>query len=119
MNEKLKRRELVRAVAAAGSLLVLGGGAAAAEPVRNSAPAGEWLYEGKEDQPCAIFQQGRVLLAVNENGDLATARMTEAKKFVILKGDGWEEGLVGQIADKGQAITWGNGTTWKRPLLRS
>ena len=76
---------------------------------------GEWLYEGKEDQPCAIFQQGRVLLLVNENGELATGRITEAKKFVVLKGDGWEEGLVGEVVEKGKAIRWANGTTWKRP----
>src|SRR5262249_25695300 len=34
--------------------------------------AGEWLFDGKEDQPCAIFQQGRVLLLVNERGEMAT-----------------------------------------------
>jgi hypothetical protein len=35
---------------------------------------GEWLYDGKEDQPCAIFQHGRVLLLVNEEGELLEAR---------------------------------------------
>jgi hypothetical protein len=115
MNGKLKRRDVVKAVAAAGGLLVLGGAAAAAEPDRDGTPAGPWLNEGKEDEPCAIFQQGRVLLLVNENGDLATARMTEAKKFVTLKGEGWEEGLVGELTEKGKAIAWTNGSTWKRP----
>ena len=120
MNDKLKRREVVRAVAAAGGLLVLGGAASAAEPDRPSKLAGEWLNEGKEDQPCAIFQQGRILLLVNEEGQLATARMTEGRKFVTVKGllvngEGWEEGLVGELAEDGKTISWANGSTWKRP----
>jgi hypothetical protein len=114
MTEKLKRRDVVKAVAAAGGLLALGGLAGAAEPDKKIKLPGEWLYDGKEDQPCAIFQHGRVLLLVNEDGELATGRITEAKKFVILKGD-WEEGLVGELVEKGKAISWGNGTTWKRP----
>jgi hypothetical protein len=77
--------------------------------------AGEWLLEGKADQPCAIFQHGRVLLLVNEKGDLATGRVTEATKLVVLKGNGWDDGLVGEFADEGKTISWGNGTTWKRP----
>jgi hypothetical protein len=115
MTEKFKRRHVVKAVAAAGALLALGGLAGAAEPDKTSKLPGEWLYDGKEDQPCAIFQQGRVLLLVNEDGELATGRVTEAGKFVVLKGDGWEEGLVGELAKDGKAISWGNGTTWKRP----
>jgi hypothetical protein len=120
MNQKPKRRDAIKAVAAAGGLLVLGGVASAAEPDPKSKPAGEWLNEGREAEPCAIFQQGRILLLVNEAGQLATARMTEAKKFVTVKGllvngEGWEEGLVGEITDEGKAITWANGSTWKRP----
>src|SRR5262249_35442394 len=120
MTERLMRRDMVRTVAAAGGLLVLGGVAGAAEPEKDSKLPGEWLYDGQEDQPCAIFQQGRVLLLVNENGHLATARMTEDKKFVTVKGflvneEGWEEGLVGEISDDGKVITWANATTWKRP----
>jgi hypothetical protein len=75
---------------------------------------GEWLFAGNADQPCAIFQHGRVLLLVNEDGELATGRVTEASKLVVLKGS-WEEGLVGELADDGKTISWGNGTTWKRP----
>ena len=114
MTEKLMRRDMVKTMAAAGGLLVLGNVACAAEPDKDSKLPGEWLYEGKEDQPCAIFQQGRVLLLVNENGELATGRITEAERFVVLKGD-WEEGLVGELAKDGKAISWANGTTWKRP----
>jgi hypothetical protein len=113
MTEKLKRRDVVKAVAAAGGLLALGGLAGAAEPDKKINLPGEWLYDGKEDQPCAIFQQGRVLLLVNEEGEWATGRMTETNKFVVLKG--WEEGLVGEFAKDGKAINWSNGTTWKRP----
>ena len=115
MTEKPLRRDLVKAVAAAGGLLVLGRVACAAEADKDSPWPGEWLYEGKVDQPCAIFQQGRVLLLVNEDGALATGRITEATKLVVLKGDGWEEGIVGELVEKGKAISWGNGTTWKRP----
>jgi len=115
MTEKFQRRDVVKAVAAAGGLLALGGLAGAAEPAKKINLSGEWLYDGKEDQPCAIFQQGRVLLLVNESGELATGRITEATKFVVLKGDGWEEGLVGELVEKGKAISWANGTTWKRP----
>ena len=114
MTEKFKRRDVVKAVAAAGGLLALGGLAGAAEPDKENMLPGEWLYEGKEDQPCAVFQHGRVLLLVNENGELATGRVTEPRKLVVLKGDGWEEGLVGEFAKDGKAISWGNGTTWKR-----
>jgi hypothetical protein len=106
---------VVKAVAAAGGLLALAGLAGAAEPDKNTKLPGEWLYDGKEDQPCAIFQQGRVLLLVNEKGELATGRITEAEKFVALKGDGWEESLVGELAKDGKAISWANGTSWKRP----
>ena len=113
MTEKLRRRDLVKTVAAAGGLLVLGSAASAAEPDKTSKLPGEWLYDGKEDQPCAIFQQGRVLLLVNEEGEWATGRITEASKLVVLKG--WEEGLVGELAKDGKAINWSNGTIWKRP----
>src|SRR5262249_42063031 len=115
MAAKLKRRDVVKAVAAAGGLRAVGGLAGAAEPDKKIKLPGEWLFDGKEEQPCAIFQQGRVLLLVNEDGDPATGRITEAEKFVVLKGDGWEEGLVGEVAKDGKSIAWANGTTWKRP----
>ena len=115
MTEKLRRRDLVKTVAAAGGLFVVGSLGSAAEPDKTAMLPGEWLYDGKEDQPCAIFQLGRILLLVNEEGEFATARLTEAKKFVVLKGEGWEVGMVGELDDKSKAIAWSNGTTWKRP----
>jgi hypothetical protein len=112
MNEKLKRRDVVKAVAAVGGLFLLGGAAAPAKPDLNNKLAGEWLNEGREDEPCAIFQHGRVLLVVNEHGDFATARMTEATKFTS---KGWEDGLIGELVKEGKEIAWTNGSTWKRP----
>src|SRR5262249_26341830 len=74
--------------------------------------AGEWLFEGNADQPCAIFRQGRVLLLVNEDGEFATGKITEATKITTR----WNgDSLVGELVDKGKTISWGNGTTWKRP----
>jgi hypothetical protein len=113
MTENLLRRDMVKTLAAAGGLLLLGGSASAAEPDKAGKLPGEWLYDGKEDQPCAIFQHGRMLLLVNEEGEFATARLSEAKKFAVLKG--WEEGLVGEVDDAGKSIAWSNSTTWKRP----
>ena len=113
MSEKLRRREMVKTAAVAGGLLLLGG-AASAQADRGSRLPGEWFNEGKVEQPCAIFAQGRVLLVVNEKGNLATARVIEAGRFVILKGDGWEEGLVGELADGGRAIAWKGGGAWRR-----
>jgi len=115
MTAKVKRRDLIASLAAAGGLLALGGTAGATEPDKNDKLAGEWLMEGRNDEPCAVFQQGRVLLLVNERGDFATAMMTEAKKFTV-KSDikGWEEGLSGELVEEGKQITWLNGTVWKR-----
>jgi hypothetical protein len=115
MNAKLKRRDLVKSLAAAGGLLALGSVATAsgpAEPDQKINPAGEWLMEGRKDEPCAVFQQGRVMLLVNERGEFATALMTEGKQFTV---KGWEDGLVGELVKEGKEIAWTNGSTWKRP----
>jgi tetratricopeptide (TPR) repeat protein/tRNA A-37 threonylcarbamoyl transferase component Bud32 len=71
--------------------------------------AGEWFMEGRKEEPCAVFQQGRALLLVNQRGEFATAVMSEPKKFTV---KGWEEGLRGELAEEGKKITWSNGTTW-------
>src|SRR5262245_6026928 len=44
MTEKFKRRDVVKAVAAAGGLLDVGGLAGAAEPDKRIKWPGEWLY---------------------------------------------------------------------------
>lgn len=74
-------------------------------------PAGSWLIYGK---PCAIFQQGAILLVVNEKGDLATAILDDVKTFTIKSGDEWDIGLVGTLVDGGRTIQWANGTYWTR-----
>jgi hypothetical protein len=85
---------------------------AAKSPAREKSKwPGEWLMEGRADEPCAIFQHGRVLLLVNECGELVTGRVTEATKIVV---GGWGD-LVGELTDEGKTISWGNGTKWQRP----
>jgi hypothetical protein len=114
MIENPKRRDVLRAAAGVGGLLALGGVTAVAAPApdRPANLPGEWLNEGREEEPCAIFQQGRVLLLVNEHGDFATARITEGKKFTV---KGWEDGLAGELAKEGKEIAFSNGSAWKRP----
>ncbi|HVS35424.1 MAG TPA: twin-arginine translocation signal domain-containing protein [Gemmataceae bacterium] len=112
MHEDLNRRHAVKAVAAAGSLLLLGGPAPADEPDDRDALTGEWFNGGKLDQPCAVFQQGRVLLLINENGDIASGQMTGANEVTVLKG--WEGGLVGRVAERGRVIAWKGGGSWRR-----
>jgi hypothetical protein len=112
VNTKLKRRNALKAAAAVGGLFLLGGAAGPAEPDQKNKLAGEWLNEGREEEPCAIFQQGRVLLLVNEHGDFATGRMTEVKKFTV---KGWEDGLAAELVKEDKEIAWTNGSTWKRP----
>jgi hypothetical protein len=112
MTENPDRRDAAKAVAAAGALLLLGGQAPAGDPEEPISLAGEWFNGGKLDQPCAVFQQGRVLLLINEKGDFATAKLTEANKFTILKG--WEEGVVGTIIERGRVIAWKGGGNWKK-----
>jgi hypothetical protein len=115
MTEKLRRRDVLKTVsAAAGGLLLLGGAASAAEPERSKKLAGGWLNNGKLDQPCAIFAEGRVLLLVNEKGDLAVGYITGANKFAVVKG-GWGAGVEGELAEGNETINWKEGGTWKRP----
>ena len=112
MTEKTDRRDVVKTVAAAGGLLLLGGLATADEPEGANALSGEWFNGGKLDQPCAIFQQGRVLLLINEKGDIASAQMTEANQFTVLKG--WQGESVGRLVERGKVIAWKGGGSWQR-----
>jgi hypothetical protein len=112
MSEELERRDAVKAVAAVGGLLLLGGSTSAAEPEETNPLTGEWFNGGKLDQPCAIIQQGRVLILINEKGDIATGQMTEANQFRVLRG--WGEEVVGRILDRGRLIAWKGGGNWKR-----
>src|SRR5262249_6909074 len=104
----------VKAAAAVGGLFLLSRSAPSAEQERVGRFEGEWLNRGKSDQPCGIFQQGRILLLVNEQGSLATGRLVEANRFVVVKGDGWDAGGVGELVERGRAIAWRGGGFWRR-----
>jgi hypothetical protein len=112
MAEELDRRDAAKAVVAAGGLLLLGGAAAADDREETTTLTGEWFNGGKLDQPCAIFQQGRVLILVNEKGDIASGQMTEANEFTVRKG--WGDEVVGRVSERGKVIAWKGGGNWKR-----
>ena len=110
MKTNMKRREAItKAAVVAGTLLALKSDAAPL-PRRFFSFAGGWLYQG---QPCAIFQEGSVVLAVNEAGNLGTAQVTADNTLIVL-GGGWDLGLVGTMVDNGQTINWSNDTVWTR-----
>ncbi len=116
MSAKVNRRGAVQSAAAAGGLLLFGGATAAQQPEaeRNrDSLAGEWFNNGKLDQPCAIFQAGRVLILVNEKGDIASGRMTEANEFRIVQGWGGGD-LSGRVGERGKVILWKGTGNWKR-----
>jgi hypothetical protein len=111
MTEAVDRRNAVKSVAAAGGLLLLGGVASADGPAERSL-TGEWFNSGNLDQPCAIIQQGRVLLLINEKGDIATGQFTQANQFNVVRG--WGDGVAGTVGDRGRVITWNGGGNWSR-----
>ena len=110
MKTNMQRREaLTKAAIVAGSLLAFKTQAA---PVsKNISFAGGWFYLG---QPCAIFREGSILLAVNEVGSLATALVTSPNTLLIWGGGGWDSGLTATLENRGHIITWSNGTVWTK-----
>src|SRR5262249_2182079 len=111
MIKNMKRREVIKVAAiAAGGLLAMKA-TAAPKNTNTSLFAGEWFYQG---QPCAIFQQGGILLVVNEGGALATPHITGPPEFVSWGGAGWDSGLVAEVVNSGAQINWSNGTVWTR-----
>jgi hypothetical protein len=125
MSDQLKRRDLMKA-AAAGGFFALGagaadaaGGAEAAQPPNAGAWAGEWLLEGRPDQPCAVFQHGRVLLLVNELLHLAVGRVVGFRRIVVTDALTWSDksqgnGMAGALSADGLTILWENRSTWRR-----
>jgi hypothetical protein len=112
MKTNIKRREaMTKAAVVAGTLFAFKSAAAPPPPNRNGSFAGGWLYQG---QPCAIFQEGLVVLAVNEAGNLGTAQIT-ARNTLTVVGGGWDIGLVGTLVNGGRTINWSNDTVWTRP----
>jgi len=76
---------------------------------------GVWYYEGDNSTPCAIFQQGNLLVLINERGDMATGKTVADANVVVIscREGGWQVGLKATI--NGDALSWANGTVWKRP----
>jgi hypothetical protein len=111
MIKNVKRRDAIKAAIAGGGLLALRSANAETGAMKVRALAGDWQCQG---QPCAIFQQGSILLVVDGKGSLGTARMTDDKKFVILNGTGWVLGLEGTVADDNKTINWSDDSSWTR-----
>jgi len=95
-------------------MLACAGAAFAGKPERLANVEGTWLLGNQADQPCAIFQQGQILLLVNERGSLATAIATGPKTFVVKSSSDWDIGLIGTISRNNSTIQWSNGTSWSR-----
>ena len=79
---------------------------------------GEWHYMGQEDQPCAIFQQGRVLMVISETHQIGVGSFGSQQHFTI---PGWKTDAT--INDGGNRITWQNQKFWvrspnKQPYLK-
>ena len=111
MIKNVKRRDAIKAAITGGGLLAFGKANAEAGATKVPTLAGDWQCQG---QPCAIFQQGPILLVVDGKGCLGTARMTDDKKFVILTGAGWVLGLEGTMADDNKTINWSDDSSWMR-----
>ena len=102
----MKRRDAItKAAVVAGTLLAFKSVAAPAS--KNISFAGGWLIQGL---PCAIFQEGSVLLVVNEVGSLFTAQVTAPNTFILLGA-----GVTAVMVNGGQTINWSNGSVWTRP----
>jgi hypothetical protein len=114
------RRSALRAAAAGAGFLALGASTASAETEKDSPWPGEWLSEGKDDAPCAIFQYGRVLLLVNEHLHIAVGRITAARRLVAKDALVWSDkknvdGVAGVLSNDGKTIRWQNGSKWRKP----
>lgn len=117
MPRQSTRRQMMKTAALAGGLLASRMVIAADTPESVKtihSLAGEWMNESLESEPCAVIQQGRVLLVVNQRGDMAVGRITGSGAFHILKGVGWDSGLRGELTADGISITWSNGSRWTR-----
>lgn len=118
MNKKVQRRDAVKAFAAIGGLIALRGIALAQVPAAATGRlATSWAYQG---QPCAIIQQGVMLLLINEIGSIGSGVWTGNNTFTVLGGAGWDVGLTAQISNRGRTINWSNNTIWiQTPAPRS
>lgn len=91
-------------------------------PKANENLQGVWYYEGDNGTPCAIFQQGPLLLLINERGDMATGKAVSDANVVVISAreGGWQLGLKAAISetDKETQLTWSNATVWRRPKTK-
>lgn len=77
--------------------------------------SGHWYFEGDKSCPCAIYQTGRMLVLVNEQGAIASGRVMDSNSNIVtLQGAGWQAGLVGELSPDHKQIAWRIGNTWKR-----
>lgn len=76
---------------------------------------GEWLLQGNEGQPCAIFQQGRVLIFVTQTGSIGAGLFRSKQNIIVPQWQGpTPEGSTASINETGNEINWWNGLTWIR-----
>jgi hypothetical protein len=75
---------------------------------------GEWFMAGDGNRPCALFQRGRVLLVVNEQGSVATGRVIGPTTLQVIQGSGWQPGMRAELQDNGRALVWPDGSFWRR-----
>ena len=102
----------MKALAAIGGLLALRGVSFGQnDAMKNGRIANSWFYQG---QPCAIFQQGSMLLLINEAGSVGSGIWTGNNTFTVLGGSGWAAGLNAEISNHGRTINWSNATVWKQ-----
>ncbi|MCD6050068.1 MAG: hypothetical protein K0Q55_1471 [Verrucomicrobia bacterium] len=111
MNHQNRRTALKTVALAAGAFLSTEALALETKTskLRPRTIPGSWKFS---DQPCAIFQQGPVLLLVNETGTLATGQFISSDTFKIIKGEGWGIGMTGQLIENGKRIKWSDGAHW-------
>ena len=109
MLESIKRRDALKTMAAASGLLMLGCASNAALPTKTEELPGAWF---SWNEPCAIFQQGAILLVVDQTGALGTAVWTSPDSFVMLQGNSLAAGVTGTVAKNGRAINWSDNTVW-------
>lgn len=110
MNNPNRRTALKTVALAAGALFSIEAFALDAKPpkLRTRPIPGSWTFSGRA---CAIFQQGPILLLVNEVGKLATGRITGPDTFQIVSGEGWGR-VTGQFVDRDKRIKWSDGAYW-------
>jgi len=87
--------------------------------VRRDRPKGEerltdltdiWFFEGRKRDPCAVIQEGRKLLILNEKMEKSRGELLDAGEVVA---SDWR-GLTGTLGEGSSVIVWKNGDKWFR-----